>query len=186
MTARERQPVAVGRTGARGLPFRCTTNWRSPGGHVRAWQMFAIGAAMVGGAIPVEAQFTTAIVPPRRERPAQVRTAAEDSAARDTTIAVRLTDMRAWVDSAAGTLSVRPPSDSARPPSDSATPVAARVVVVDTASREAAASPVRREREARVRRFEDGARAPATASPLALLIVLGAGSMLAGAALRRR
>lgn len=154
---------------------------------MRAWQMFAIGAAMVGGAIPVEAQFTTAIVPPRRERPAQVRTAAEDSAARDTTIAVRLTDMRAWVDSAAGTLSVRPPTDS--------TPVAAPVVAVDTASRDAAspatrdhdaAPTARRGRERGVHRFQDGARAPATASPLALLIVLGAGSMLAGAALRKR
>ena len=122
-------------------------------------------ATLVALAAPVRAgtaQITTFIAPPNRARDsvkaavAQAKEAVQDSVAR-----AQITDMKTWVDSAAG-LTVPPiPVDSSAfaplPPVEVGSP-AGRL---------------------------NGARAPATAGSLPLLLLLGAGAMGAGALLLR-
>ena len=146
--------------------------------------MCSIGALVAASVAPAHAQFTTAVIPPRRPQPPAVQATVAGDRARDTAIVARLTDMKAWVDSAAGALAVRPPTDSAYV--DTAA-VPDRLPVADTSAREAVGEvESRRARRGAERRFTDGGRAPDTATPMALLALLGAGSLVAGLALRRR
>lgn len=119
---------------------------------VSAALMFAAGAA--------EAQITTYIAPPRSLAESRELIAMADSARRDSVAVASVTNMKAWVDSAAGV------------------PVPATVGVVDSAA--LANDPGRP-----VTTFSDGTVAPATASllptlALAGLVVLGAGLVLLG------
>lgn len=151
---------------------------------MKAWHKYAVGALLAAAAVPAEAQFTTAVIPPARPRPAEQPMVAADTTRRDTTVAARLTDMKAWVDSAAGVVAVRPPADSAF--ADTAA-ITDTLAAGDTTARVAIDDPVgRRASRPPTRQFREGAPAPDTASPLALLALLGLGSIVAGAALRRR
>ena len=103
-----------------------------------------------------------------------------DSAAQDSVARVTLTDMKAWVDSAAASLALRP--DTGAVPADSAT--------VRTAVQEPSMQP--RDTAAAQRRianappdFRAGARAPDTATPVPTIAAMGAAMILAGLALRR-
>ncbi|MDQ3698966.1 MAG: hypothetical protein M3373_13245 [Gemmatimonadota bacterium] len=136
-------------------------------------------AAIVLAAPSAAAQFTTAI-PPRptpAESPAAVARA--DSLARDTTTSSRLTDMKAWVDSAAVAIDAGAPAPA----------MAADTLRTDTTVVVPAPAPtdaVERRGATRDAVLRDGAPAPDTASPLPLLALLGAGALAAGAWLRRR
>lgn len=112
---------------------------------------------------PAMAQFTTVITSPARKAAAADTMAAHrDTVMHQTT----LSNMRAWVDSAAGIAA-------------SGQAVAAR----DTARADSmviALNNPRRQREATTY-FREGAPAPNTATPLPLLALLGAASLAAGA-----
>ena len=113
----------------------------------------AIGIPQVG-----HAQFTT-FIPPRNKVADSIKTttAATQKAKTDSSINAQLTNMKTWVDSAAGV--VAPPigvTDTAAPPAN--VPVAA----ADTAMPAV------------------GTRAPATASNLPLIALTGFGLLVAG------
>jgi LPXTG-motif cell wall-anchored protein len=137
-----------------------------------------IGLAFaVAAAAPAQAQFTAVVVPPKKpkaEAVAEGKAANAEQTKADTALKARMTDMKAWVDSAAVAVKVATPaaSDSALR-ADSAAPTPVR----PTETRSAAGD---------VETFRQGAPAPNTATPLPLLALLGAGSMAAGALLRRR
>ncbi|HVE78516.1 MAG TPA: hypothetical protein VNA89_06630 [Gemmatimonadaceae bacterium] len=124
---------------------------------------FAVALA----AQPASAQFTTVV------RPAARTDSVVDStpivARRDSVTRATLADLRAWVDSSAA-LASRAPADSTTVPDSAA-------AVVD------AAQPAAPERTTE---FSDGAVAPATASPLPFLALLGVVSFLIGLALLAR
>ena len=119
-------------------------------------------------AAPAAAQFTTYTPPPRPRAdsaridstPAQQQAAA-DSAARQT-----ITNLKAWVDSAAGDVVVNRVDSAGRP-------VAAPGPV--TAGRTTESTAV----------FRDGARAPDTATWLPLLVLVGMSAIGLGALLLR-
>jgi hypothetical protein len=133
--------------------------------------------ALLGG-LPtmVWGQFTT-FIPPQPPR-AKVTDSAKTVVIRhetvrtDTIMRMRLTDMRAWVDSAAG--SVAPPSTAPKPPES--VPTIPASLAHDTAS----ISFVARDSAVRVRH---GTRAPATASELPLLAAIGAAALAVGTVL---
>jgi hypothetical protein len=87
----------------------------------------------------------------------------------DTNPARRMSDMKAWVDSAAVAVATQAPRDTATPP-----------VVIETPP--AVVPPPQEE----VSAFREGAPAPDTATVLPALLLLGAGLVAGGAALRRR
>ena len=115
------------------------------------------------------AQFTGLVTPPPRPAPPVEIIAEGGAVSTDTTAAARMTDMKAWVDSAAVAVAAQAPQDTATPP-----------VVLQTP---AAAEPAPQEE---VSAFREGAPAPNTATPLPALILLGMGLVAGGAALRRR
>ena len=119
-------------------------------------------------AVPgASAQFTGLVTPPPRPAPPVELIARAGDVQADTTAAARMTDMKAWVDSAAVAVAAQSPQDTTAPPAVVVTPVA----------------PVPHEE---VSAFRDGAPAPDTATPLPALLLLGAGLVAGGAALRRR
>ena len=128
-------------------------------------------AAMILMPTLASAQITTFVPPPRKVDSVKQAIVAEQRTKTDSVARMTLTDMKAWVDSAAG--------------------VAETVgVVVDTA---APATPVpvkpRPPVGATTTTFSDGAVAPDTASPLPLLALAGLVSLIAGVVLlsgRRR
>lgn len=116
-----------------------------------------IALALVLSASSAQAQITTYVAPPRAQPPTREMVAAADSARRDS-VAQVATNMKAWVDSAAG---VDVPStvgrvDSAALVNDPGRPVST---------------------------FSDGAVAPATASNLPTIAVVGVVFVVIGAAL---
>ena len=117
----------------------------------------AIVAALVALPGVSGAQITTFIAPPKPTMTPQM-VAAADSARRDSVAAVATTNMKAWVDSAAGI------------------PVPDRVgdsTVVDPGAPDVTA-------------FSDGSVAPNTASLLPAIGAFGISAVLVGAALLRR
>ncbi|HEU5183372.1 MAG TPA: hypothetical protein VFU01_02315 [Gemmatimonadaceae bacterium] len=115
------------------------------------------------------AQFTGLVTPPPRPAPPVELVASGGDVSADTTAARRMTDMKAWVDSAAVAVAAQAPQDTATPPVVIETPA----VVAEPAPEQAPA-------------FREGAPAPDTATVLPALILLGAGLIAGGAALRRR
>ena len=114
------------------------------------------------------AQFTTFIPPQVKVADsAKAIVAAQKTATADTSLNVRLTNLKTWVDSAAGVVA---PSTQARDSlaattSDSAALVASKTNASDTAA------------------LRNGARAPETASDLPMLALIGAATLGLGALL---
>ena len=115
----------------------------------------ALGLAVSAGA--ANAQITTYIAPPRPAKPTPAMVAAADSARADSTAAVAMTNMKTWVDSAAGVV------------------VPSRVG--DTTTRADSLPP------AVVTTFENGSVAPNTASALPTIGLIGIVLFAAGAVL---
>ncbi len=141
----------------------------------------ALALAVTAAASPAAAQFTAAVVPPK-PAPRVDTVAVRDSMARNrAAVAAQLADMKVWVDSAAAALARAPAS-----PEESA------AVAAERSERHRAGEAVRgetvhgAEQGAADTVFRDGGRAPATATPLPLLVVVGAGALLTGVALLRR
>jgi hypothetical protein len=130
------------------------------------------------GAVPGGAQFTGVVAPPRSAlRAAQAAAAAESAAVRaDSIRRTTLTDMRAWVDSAAKAVSGSGMSTAATGPAAADT--------TDTTAAPAAPGqpPVRSESTGAV---ADTTVPPDTATPFPLLAVLGLGALGAGLRLVR-
>ena len=137
----------------------------------KSWQFAAILAL---APMTASAQFTTYIEPRKAaEQPAAVVAAADSAATAraDTSRPARLTDLKAWVDSAAGVVAQQP-----------------RGVVTDTArgavDRPAQAGPTAAARS--TASFQEGAPAPNTATPLPTLLIVGGSMLGAGLLLLRR
>lgn len=106
------------------------------------------------------AQFTTFIAPPSPVKDSiKAAVVAEQRVMTDSITQAKITDMKTWVDSAAGM---------------------SRVSAIDTTMPTALRS------RATVTTASNGTIAPATASPLPLLVVVGTAAMLLGSALIRR
>lgn len=116
------------------------------------------GLALLVCAADARAQVTTYIAPPRPAAPDPVLVAAADSARRDSIATTAMTNMKTWVDSAAGVAVPAYVGDSTV--NDPGRPVTTPVTT-----------------------FSDGSVAPATASDLPMLAVAGVVVLLAGAAL---
>ena len=120
----------------------------------------ALGIPRVGSA-----QFTT-FIPPRNQATtdsAKAVAAGQQKAQADTSVNARLTNMKTWVDSAAGIAS--PPAIAADSLAAQSNPSNLQPVAADTAMR------------------ASGTRAPATASDLPLIALSGAGLLLIGTVL---
>jgi hypothetical protein len=115
-------------------------------------------------------QFTTFVTPPRpRVDSAQVQaTPAQQRATTDSLSRVAITNMKAWVDSAAGDVVVNRTDSAGRP-------VAATGPVTSGATAPAESTTV----------FRDGARAPDTATFLPLMVLVGVGALGVGIVLLR-
>lgn len=145
----------------------------------------AAGTLIAAFASTAAAQFTSVVVPPRQPRvasagPAQTGSSAAAHARRDTSVVARLTDMKAWVDSAAGLSAPRAVA--------SAQDSSARAAAASTPTTQRADSTARPRsgQTAGTQTFREGATAPNTASPLPLIALFGAGTLLAGLALLHR
>jgi hypothetical protein len=127
------------------------------------------GMALMVCAADASAQVTTYIAPPRPPSADPLVVAAADSARRDSIATVAMTNMKAWVDSAAGVTVPAHVGDSTvndpgRPVTTGSGPVSPNATPVTTT-------------------FSEGSVAPATASDLPALAILGVVGLLAGAAL---
>jgi hypothetical protein len=119
------------------------------------------GAALVLCTTQLSAQITTYVAPPRPLAASPQLVAATDSARRDSVSQATVTNMKAWVDSAAG-VSVPAHVGDSIPANDPGRP-----------------DPV-------VTTFESGSVAPATASSLPTLLAFGGLALALGVALRMR
>jgi hypothetical protein len=180
----------------------------------RYYSLLVCAIAACAMSSSARAQFTAAVVPPRAK--AKVDTVVKQDSVRRATVALaaRVTDMKKWVDSAAGvsipaadstSLSARKTTDSAatavmkdsvilnrnaRLRADSASSIAT-VEVHDSTGLKAPADSAKKvppptasnDSRGDTKRFSAGAPAPATASMLPLLAIVGATTLLAGAAL---
>jgi hypothetical protein len=135
---------------------------------VRTPTLSFILAALLAAPV-ASAQFTGVVTPPPRPAPPVELVASAGDVTADTTGERRMSDMKAWVDSAAVAVAAQAPQDTTTPP-----------VVVETPP--AAVPPPQEE----VLAFREGAPAPNTATPLPALLALGAGLVAVGAILRRR
>lgn len=114
-----------------------------------------------------QAQFTTVVAPPRAKQVAQSAESEADARARaDSLMRARLGDMREWVDSAAVAIA--------------GVPDTTRVEVVDSGV--VARVPERRAPRPTTE-FREGAPAPATATGLPTLALIGIGALGLGAVL---
>ena len=129
--------------------------------------------------LPVTAfgQFTSYTPPPRPrvDTATTPATPAQERATADSVARVAITNMKAWVDSAAGDIVVNR-VDSAGRPVAAAGPVTSGVV--SPAGRSAASAES-------TSVFRDGARAPDTATWLPLLVLVGTGAVGVGVLLLR-
>ena len=141
----------------------------------------AVAAILTLGAARADAQITTVIAPTKRAEAKQVATARREEAARDSVARVTLTDMKAWVDSAAGALALRPDTGSV-PATDTAR---ATVVAQSVPTGDSAAS-VRERPAPAPAEFRDGVRAPDTATSIPALALAGGAMLVLGLLLRRR
>jgi len=117
-----------------------------------------VAAALMLGARGLSAQITTYVAPPRPAAPDAQTIATLDSTRRDSVQTAAITNMKAWVDSAAGvTIPTSVGTDSSAIVNDPGRPV--------------------------VTTFSNGSVAPATASDLPALAVCGAIVLLVGAGL---
>jgi hypothetical protein len=105
----------------------------------------------------VSAQFTTFIPPHKAKDSVKAAVVAQQRARSDSITAASVTNMRTWVDSAAGVVAPTIATDS----------------MADSLGRAAVESTT----------FREGSRAPMTASSLPLLLVLGIGSLCSAAIL---
>jgi hypothetical protein len=112
------------------------------------------------------AQITTYVPPPRPVAPSPLAAAA-DSVRRDSIAQAAVTNMKAWVDSAAGVSVPAHVGDSVARPTIPDPPIPEPARPVDTT-------------------FEDGAVAPATASNLPTISVLGLLAVVCGAVILAR
>lgn len=151
----------------------------------------ALAMAIALAAAPAAAQFTAAVVPPKKLAKVDTMTVRDSVRQAQQQLATRLTDMRTWVDSAASAIAARTgtaPADTAQAAAganDSTTVAAGEVAqpsIVDTTRAGAAAPPQKTDK---TERFRNGAPAPATATPLPLLALLGAAAVVLGLVLRR-
>jgi hypothetical protein len=117
------------------------------------------------------AQFTT-FIPPQNKLADSAKTVAvaQERARTDSVMRIKMTEMKAWVDSAAGTVAL--PTTSADP-TTTPTPVVPTTVARDTAALTTAASDS-------ALRLRHGAKAPNTASDLPLLALIGAIALAIG------
>jgi hypothetical protein len=130
------------------------------------------------------AQFTSVVVPPRAERTAaQAAARPTTPAAADSAARVAMSDMRSWVDSAATALGAQAP----RPR------LADDTLFRDTAAvaparrpPPAAQMPARVSGQQGTQAFREGAPAPATATPLPFIALLGFAGFGAGLLLLRK
>ncbi len=125
---------------------------------ILALVLFAVAPATAA------AQFTTFIAPAKKVDTVKTPTVAEARAKADSTTRVALTNMKAWVDSAAG---VSVPVDTAPIAPLDTTPTAQRT----------------RRARAVTTTFRNGAPAPETASDLPLLAIVGVAALGIGAAI---
>lgn len=142
--------------------------------------LFALAVPLlVMSAAPAAAQITTAVTPPRPERPAE--DPVEVRVRRTERLEGRVTEMRAWVDSVAIETDAAPsvPDTAVVSP-----PRPVRDQQVPPAQAERPPLPAPRQPPPPTREFREGAPAPATATPLPLLTLLGAAAVAAGALLR--
>jgi len=124
------------------------------------------------GALPTIswAQFTTFIPPqPQTVKAANAAVVARERARTDSVMKIKLSDMKAWVDSAAGSVAV---PNTATDPAAKPTP-GHTITVIDTAMTLSAAHDS-------VVRVSHGARAPDTASDLPMLALIGAIALVIG------
>jgi hypothetical protein len=119
-----------------------------------------MSAALMLAANVASAQITTYIAPPRPLAPSPLAVATADSAKKDSVAQANITNMKAWVDSAAGVT------------------VPARVGVIDS-------SALVNDPGRPVTTFSDGSVAPATASDLPSLAIAGILGLALGAVLLR-
>ncbi len=139
--------------------------------------------AVPGAALP--AQITTAVVPPRPERPAA--DPVEERVRRTERLEARITEMREWVDSVAIELEAVPTVPDTLPPGDSRVQLRAEAPPRTVPAAREPPRPLPAPREPpRETAFREGAPAPATATPLPLLAMFGAASLAFGVLLRRR
>jgi hypothetical protein len=116
------------------------------------------------------AQFTT-FIPPQSKLADSAKTVAvaQERARADSVMRIKLTEMKAWVDSAAGTVAM---------PTTAADPTAVPTPVPATPARDTAAfTPAAADSALRLRH---GAKAPNTASDLPMLALIGAIALAIG------
>ena len=130
-----------------------------------------VAALLMVAPAALEAQITTLVPPAREPTPVTAaRDAAEAEARADSIRTVQLSDMREWVDSASVAMAAAP--DTA-------------AVEVDSGEVAMERPELPRDREPTTE-FREGAPAPATATRLPLLALIGIGALGIGAVLVRR
>lgn len=157
--------------------------------------MIALAIGLAASVQTLPAQFTTVVVPPPKEQRPTVPRSVRSDTTRDTSAAVRLAEMSAWVDSAAVAMGIEPvaaESLAATIPADTTAPA-------DTSGQELAGPPADTAGgpptdtlrappvpERAPDEFREGAPAPDTATPFPTLALVGVSLLAAGALLRRR
>jgi hypothetical protein len=130
------------------------------------YQRLFMLSLIVGLPATAAAQFTTFIPPQTKAADsAKAAVAAQKIAPQDTMLSTRLTNLKVWVDSAAGVAT--PP----RATPDSVTPIKPVPAAADTATK----------RPPETAAPTNGERAPATASDLPLLALVGSAALGLGA-----
>jgi hypothetical protein len=123
-------------------------------------------AAMVVWPAAASAQITTFVAPPRKPEPPKPAIVAEQRVRPDSVARMTLTDMKAWVDSAAGEVT--------------SVPTAVDSTAVDSTATPVPAAKETRQPKAETTSFSNGAIAPDTASPLPFLLIAGSLCLLLG------